>query len=71
MVVLAGLTVIGTLKLSASFSVPILVELANSRLGFDVGVLVEAPHGHSIFRESIRLLIVMSFMMVFSGTGKS
>ena len=42
-----------------------------SRLELDVGVLVGAPHGHGRFGESEKLLVVMMFVVIFSGIGKS
>ena len=41
------------------------------RIGLDVGVLVGAPHGCGRSRESEKPLVVMSFVVIFSGSGRS
>ena len=41
------------------------------RLGLDVGVLDGAAHGCGRSRESEKLLVVMSFVVIFSESGRS
>ena len=58
-------------KLQNSLGIQRFLGCSSLRLGLDIGVLVGAPHGCGRFREREKLLVVMSFVVIFSGRGKS
>ena len=59
------------LKLQNSLDTEWFLGCSSLRLGPDVGDRLGAPNGYGRSRESEKLLVVMSFVVSFSGRGKS